>query len=278
MLYPYNNYLKYLLLVGKDVENIISHIKAIGYIPPNEEYIGWFLSTQMTYANEAKKVADPTDTKAFTAIADKVGVLSMYLFKKGELVEEAKAAMTGCTIILGDGHIRDIVEAMLLRGFKDKEIAASVAGNDIADLGEESIHLYKYYFWDTEGVDRLDWKTYLDKISDKREKYLKVLSIYGRPEYVKWKLGLKPKITYADVLEDMMNNLYFRFTEMVTSEDIGNVVKASKMADIVCKLGEKLNEYKKDTSVGFAAELQQNIEFLDTEVKNLQDLLEEEKK
>lgn len=267
MLFPYTNYLKYLLFLGRTPENIISHITDIGYIPPSTEYIQWFVSTKLEILTEANRLNEGKEVTAKNqeALAKKLGVDLLYRYKLGKLADsdKLKIDMDGCFNIVGDAHIRDIVEALLLRNLKPVDISACLSNSEIMSITGDAIEFYRLYFWDTVNIGRVDWKEYLDKISDKKEKYLKVLSLYKKADYIKWKMGLTTRVDYSSMLEDMLSGLYFKFSEMITSENTDTVIKAAKLADTAIKVGDKLQEVRKDTSTGFAAELQGQLEFLD---------------
>ncbi len=273
MQFPYNNYLKCLLCINTKVEDALEQIEALGFIPPTIEYIQVMLNTQEQVIREGTRLlnleADDADETSKTkdrmeAIAEKAGVLSMAKHKLGRGSAQAKKVHNDCFNILGDGHIRDIVEALLLRRIPEQEIAQIVSSTSTLLVETETIILYRYYFWNVDDVSRTDWKQYLEQIPDKRDKYIKAMALYSRPDYVKWKLGAQVDVPYNSMLSDMASSLYFRFTELIRSENMDNVVKAAKLAEVATRVGKELEEVKKDNMNNFAQELQTQLDFLES--------------
>lgn len=279
-LYPFQVFIKYLICVGRTPSWIVEHLSSLGFNPPNDDYIKVYITEQCQVITEVHKLMQttisddpkirPEEKDAMIALAEKVGVAGLCVHKLGRGNAEHKEIYSQAIDILRDGHLRDIVEALLLRRVENAAIATILTDNHLGAFVPAAIQVYQEYFWNTELVPRSDWKQYLNELPEGPERYKRLLAIYYHPEYVKYKLGLEAEVAYNDMLKDITSSLYFKFKDMIASDNPDMVLKSVRVAESATRIGEKMQNLLRSTKTGFFDELQNNLQFIEAKIPLLE--------
>lgn len=164
------------------------------------------------------------------------GIAPLFRYFYGYSDDAEKSMMRDCMTIMQDMHIREIVEAMLLRGIDPQDIADDFVTAGMIDLRPEAIEKYSYFFWDTVDLDVIHWKEYLNNLGEERDKFIRLSALYSDTEALRWKLGFRTSKEPADMAKDMVQGLYFRCKDMLRSDNVDTITKAARIASTAVRI------------------------------------------
>ena len=142
---------------------------------------------------------------------------------------------------LSDTKLRPILEALLLAGLSDLDVALNAATLAQRRVSEELVRTYRHYFWNVGLLTLSEWRDYLDNYQGSHGKKLRTYYNKGAV-FTLWKLGQRPTVTVDQAIETIFQESTLRFMELTAYPNGQDTALASKMwAENVFKASELLS-------------------------------------
>jgi len=243
MLYPFENYLKALLVKGHGTNSVMERIKSLKLTPPDEDEI------------EAKReeifALLPDDALIFITPGPKYN-FSMFMEKaKNSLsllgIDEMLPIIGGkrdidwedALMVMVDAITRAATMSCIVRGHSDEEIMEMLSIKQGMKISTRGLELFKKYFWNIQCLTRLELFHYISTIGHNKLKELLVDAFHHRDNNLKWKISRVNSLTLEEILAEVMNEAFSKFKNGVGSDDTDNVNKIIKWAELAIKAAEK---------------------------------------
>lgn len=124
--------------------------------------------------------------------------------------------------------------------------AALICERDLAkiskvlDVPVEVLEVYKEFFFETEGLDKLGKIEHIESVKDENEKHLKLWAIGQGLNFIAWRLGDKVTLSPIDGLVEMFSTCMYKAKEAVyngnTSESSKEAIKWTKLSADIARL------------------------------------------
>ena len=184
-----------------------------------------------------------------------------------DLVELYKKALILNTSKLKKGY----VEASLLC---ENDLAKI---SKIIDVPVDVLEIYKEFFFDVTGFDKLSKIEHIEGVEDTNEKTLKLWALGQGITFISWRLGDKVTLSPIDGLVEMFSTCMYKAKESVyscnTSDSSKEAIKWTKMSTDIARL---LKLWVMDSSAA-RADLEIAIQEVVPDFLGLDSLLEENK-
>lgn len=260
MLYPYENYLKSLIIKGLGNQRIIERLKALKLTPPSDDEIedkrvdifDSIPDKYLIYISPGIKY----DFKVFMAKAKKslkfldIDEILPVLGGKRDLDwEDALLLMT-------DNELQALVSVALIDEQSDEEILNLLERRHRARISDKGLNLFKKYFWNIDKLSKLEKYHYISTVEHYKVRGLLLDAFHKKDARVKWKLTGENILTLEDILSEVMNESFHKFKAAIASEEVDNVQKVAKWADLAIKAAEKYKNVTNKQSGDAIASLQ----------------------
>lgn len=251
MIVPYENYLKYLILKYKRVDELPSILKLQGFVPPDAKVFkdfyeeiykfsrglrqwvlcpGKVIKKPSIFMEWMKELGIPEIWSVYPTIKEKIGKSKDSVYIK---------PMTQALALLNFSEARERAEKLILNEATPKETLGVLKKIYNINILKESILLFEKYFWNVREVDPCHLEHYLKSLENLRGKKDFIKTAHGDQSYTKWKLGVEEDLDLDDMINSMIRDSYFKFKEAVDSGNLEESSKAAKaFADIVYKTKE----------------------------------------
>ena len=260
MRYPYDRYMKALLLKGYSVTTISDRLRAFKLTPPTEAEMDKLRdSLLVNLPEESLEYARPGvkyDFEKFLQLAGdslkSLDIDEMIDVMRGNKIPHWNEAL----LIMTDMDARILVECMYVYGKEDKEILKAVKDRYRARVSLEGLQLFYKYFWDLEGMSQLEIYNYIGSCTHRRHRSLLVSSYRQREKETSWKLSGQNTLTLEDILTTVMNESFEKFKTSVAGEDTESMNKTLQWANMAMRAAEKLEDITGKATPAVAADLE----------------------
>ena len=260
MRYPYDRYIKSLLLKGYSVATIGDRLRAFKLTPPSEAEMDKIRdSILVKLPEESLEYARPGIKYDFDKFLQLAGD-SLKDLDIDELIDVMKGNKSQhwneALLIMTDLDARILVECMHIYGKEDKEILKDLKARYRARVSQEGLRLFYKYFWDIEGMSQLEIYNYIGSCTHRRHRSLLLSSYRQREKEVSWKLTGQNALTLEEILTTVMNESFEKFKNSVSGEDSESINKTLQWANMAIKAAERLEDITGKATPAIAADLE----------------------
>lgn len=263
MRYPYENYIKALACKGHDELSISERLRTLKLIPPTELEIARISNSVLdTVPQDVRELIehgarydlDEFITKASQQLmaAELDDIIPVLREKRIPQWEEALLIMT-------DPELRMYVMCLTICQTLEEDILEGIKKRFREDVSELGLFMFKKYFWDIADMSRLELYHFISSCSIQKHRQLLMNAFRHHEKELKWQLEGESLLTLEDILQNVMHESFYKFKNLVTSEEIDNVTRTQQWANLAIKAAEKLETMKTSGSDNIISLLEFNL-------------------
>jgi hypothetical protein len=134
--------------------------------------------------------------------------------------------------ILRVGRYRQMMEMLLITGLDERQVGELFVEGVHCPIAEETVSLYRHYFWDTDIMTKRDWKEFLFG----KGGYYNAGDLWSFliiPTHLAlWKMGFTKRISVdrVEALSDIFNTAYIKSVESSIEGDVDYFRKSAMVA------------------------------------------------
>mgnify|MGYP006278101047 CR=1 FL=1 len=260
---PYFYYLRYLITLRLDNNEIKERMSELGFEVTDKEIKKLGKGMMLPKIFEKYAEGENVDKEYLIKYAKKFNIKEPWQYK----LKHKPKAIKEMYHLIKDKNARLIPVILTIKG--DKGVHRSMRKLGF-EYSKEAIELMLYYFFNMKKMDITNWKEFFE------ENVPKVAELLDKPlNYIRYKLGLNPKLEYDTILEDIMHLTYFKSREHLDQDTKEDIQMAKKLADLAIKAGEKLEKYGGGDSDTFLDDVHLQFENAGIELKGVEEIDEE---
>ena len=252
MLYPYEYYLRALIIKGHGTESIMDRIKTLKLTPPDA----------MDIETKREELFNLLPEDSIVCITPGVKYSFEKFLQKAKKqlplleIDEVITVLDGkrdpewedTLLIMTDPALRVLATCMSVYGNSDEEIMDMMFSRHRITVSQRSFDMFKKYFWNIGRLTKLELFHYVSSLESIKHKELLIDAFHKRDLNLKWKISGENILTLENILEEVMNEAFTKFKASVGSDDTDNVQKVMKWAELAIKSAEKYkNITRKDS-------------------------------
>jgi|SaaInlStandDraft_3_1057020.scaffolds.fasta_scaffold03981_5 hypothetical protein len=207
MAHPAEFFIKYLLVIGAALsyEEVVLNLEIHGLSAHSEEDHDR-LQREVSGGPKDFRPWDPKHRASTRWLREK---------KIFSLVHPDAATHAMKRLILGNPHVREKAEALVMSGVPFHEAAANLGELGCA-VPELAVAEFRHYFWNPDIMGVGDWAEYLQTDSTKRTYPLQSayqLAVRAGPEAAAYRLGVHRELDGKKIMVEVQRELYHSFLE-----------------------------------------------------------------
>lgn len=238
---PFINYIKVLIVCGKTVEEILDILLATG-LPLTDKVTPHMIRTIAAYLNKSNPKWFNTQTGAPDLVWLKDEGIDKFVAKELQLsIDGGTDGIDGAVAILSDKTMYTVLTALALVKASDEDIELIINIKYNIHFSIYDIKEFLNYFFNMQDWSIVDKKQYVATITDKQLLPAYKIALEGDKDYLAWKLGIAPEISFESMLKQMMTDSFYKYKENIKS-DIDTAQKWGAMAIKLSDKLERLNE------------------------------------
>lgn len=119
----------------------------------------------------------------------------------------------------------------------------------ILEVSVETLTVYREFFFDTEGFDRLSKIEHIEGVKDKNEMLLKMWALSHGLDFISWRLGYRVTISPVEGLADLFSTCIYKSKEAMFNSSSSDASKeGTKWAKISTDIARLLKLWVMDSS------------------------------
>lgn len=272
---PYNKYLQWLIITGKQDQDVVDELDNLGIVVPSNAVLAAYREkvASLPIPNACfKRLQKKVVTDYDSVIFDKLGFKDLYSRKMGVGVTAFdQSPWTVVTNILSDPSLRIAVECATIAGISTSDLVGMVQAGYKTVLTEEGITLFLDLYFDTTGLGKKEWRDFLSLAAAYNslvyDKYFAALT--KTKDQVMFLIGLPTKAAYADFLKNVLATASFKFKEYADTNTPDHDEYARKWAKIGFDAGARFDKYSSGDITDFARSIQTEFEYEEDVVDTL---------
>ncbi len=259
MIYPYERYLRALLLRGYDDSTIQYRLRAIRLAEATpeelstkrEELYELLPDSAIPYILPGAKYNFETFLKKAKKQLRVLGIDELVEVMKGTRNKDWEDAL----LLITDKVYRMATMTMFLYGDAPEDILEVLNTKYRADMAIEAVELFSKYFWDVGRMTKLEIYSYISSIDGNKIRADFLDAFHKKTARVKWRVTGENMLTLESVLSEIMNESFDKFKSSVGHDDDSTVTKTIKWAELAIKSAEKFNKIANKEAANAVEEL-----------------------
>jgi len=214
--YPYERFLKHLLIQGRDFDEIRETIDACGFVCDEdslEEDLGYLRGQVEEHARvvECQGGDDELTSEELMEVLETE-------------VEISDDMMMNQAAIVKSGPLRRAIEAMLIKSLPLERVKAEVDARFGMSVDPEILQYYHDFYWDSESMNFADWFTYIEIMQRKDSEFFKeiIMADMNRAIFL---AGGTPEMGEIDFLR-----IWLQKAQMMLMEAVDPVINPARIA------------------------------------------------
>lgn len=262
---PHEQYIRFLVTLGFDLEDAQDHLKTNNLLAVGKEY--WQRQADILHKSKVPKYI-----KSFWAAKEKSKLpKDFFSYMNTVGLKEVWAYNCGGNKDFGvvmdavnDPDVSICVRSLLSLSLSPEEISALINGKFGMVFPKESVELYKKYFFQTLIMSRSSWRNYLERLPEE-EKHLLYLGITGQQTVLRAELGLPVRISVAEHYQKLHIFAMQKFETYKKTNSPDADQNALKWAQMAMSSGDKYEKLKIGDVADFGRDIQMEFDFIDTD-------------
>ena len=223
MRYPYDQFIKFLITRGADVNGTLEHL---GLPPLTANEIGSKDILSGSLPPSVREFIDSSYSKvesrdSFLSWTEAHGLRELWEIQP-EFLDDKHRQMTGgssamrvaCDLFASPNR-RTAMSLLLMRDFEEDDIVDIFADKFNLEIDQNVLFLCRSYFFNFSDMQPTDWHNLLHNLpADQRDK-LQIGRDQHSKGFVEYSVGKVPKLTFEEVLDDIMVTSYYKFKALV---------------------------------------------------------------
>lgn len=274
---PYHRYLLWLMLEGKETQDILNHFDELSLPEPSEAVLVEYRTMAENLAvppsvrrRILRRQPDDNDIK----ILEKYGLGELYRWKVGPafLDDWRRGNWSQVERIIGNPILRLAIECALLTGVKSLEEFCQMleVSTYKEQFGAPGIQFFIDHFFDHQKMSKVDWREYLKIAASDPYSYVRYHSALTQPrDDVMYLIGLPTKAAFSDFLKGILSTAEYKFRFYSTQGTEEGDKQAQKWAKMGIEAGTKYEKFSSSDVTDFAQTLQAEFEFIEPEIPQI---------
>lgn len=272
---PYENYIRFLITSGLDLEETNESLEELGLGKATPDYWNrqYEILHNLKIPKKIKKFwKNPTGKvpNGFFEYMNVAGLKDAWLYN----CDNSKY-FSQMIDVMSDPNITLILQAMTAVKASLEEISSIVNGKFAIPFHKESIRLFQIYFFDTKIMSRTSWKIYLKDLPSEDRNVL-YLGLVGEDLELRALLGLPTKISVSENYQKLhifSMTKFMRYSKAGVNQSDSEALKWAKMA---MDSGDRYEKLKVSDATDFVRDIQMEFDQIDTDFPTIgEDDLEE---
>jgi hypothetical protein len=260
---PCANYIKYLVTTGADDKKILEDMADFGFTPPREEVKSIRNSMLLPPIFQKYAEGEQVDEKFIIKYASKFNIKEMWRYRLRRKPPEVREMLQ----LIQDERARLIPVLLAIKEYPKYDTALQELGRDYS---AQSVHLLLHYFFNT-STSMAGWRDFFRVYSPE------VRALLDQPlNYILFRLGLKPALTFSAILTDLMHMGFFKAKDFLSIDTREHIGMGKAMAELAIKAGEKLHKYGKGETNSFLEDIALEFERADILIPSITEMKEGE--
>lgn len=224
-------YLRYLISLGKSDRDIVSDMALLGFEVSREDLQPIRNSLMLPQAFLDHAAGKQVNERFLIKFASRFQMKELWTYKLNGKPRAVQEMMR----LVRDREVRLIPLILTLK----KDPKPTEALREIGyEYSQESVELLLHYFFNPKIVSFSAWRDILQRMSPSWAELL------DQPlDYVRYRLGLAPSLSFVQILKDLMHQAYFQSKDFMRIPTRDSIDMAKKMADLSMKAGQLLEKY-----------------------------------
>ena len=269
MRYPYDLFIRFLVTRKADVNETLRRLS----LPPLTDTE--IFDKDITGGPEpAPEVSEPA---LFIAWAESQDIRELwelqneFKFTEHRKLTHGSDAMARAFDLFADPEKRTALSLMLIRSFDPDDIANTFADHLNFPVTSEVVQLFSKFFGNFDELSKRDWNHLLKNLHPQQRDSLRLGIDAESQEFVSYSVGRLPRLTYEEILHDIMVSSYYKFKALVDQPLMDFL--AQRWAALAITSGEKKARYTKGDRTDIVEDIQLRFEFQDDHHPTLSDLV-----
>jgi hypothetical protein len=267
MRYPYDLFIKFLISRKADVNGTLANLDLpelstkelsdrnflAGPLPPSVR--GYLKS----------KINSIKNKKAFIEWAEAHDIREMWEiqpeYKHDDLrqLTQRSGAMKKACDLFATANQRTALSLMLMRDFEDEDIIDTFLEHFDVTISNDVLDLSRKFFFDFREMKPTDWHNLFHNLAPEERDKLATAHQGVSKEFIEYSIGKFPKITYEEILHDIMVTSFFKFKALSDQPLMDQL--AQRWATMAMAAGEKKIKYTKGDRTDLGEDIQLRFEF-----------------
>jgi hypothetical protein len=240
---PYANYLKYLLSTGRDEKDIIADMAELGFSPTREQLDSIRNTMMLPPVFKEYARGGQVDEKFIIKYASRFNIKEMWRYRLRNKPPEVKEMLQ----LVEDRQARLVPVILAIKGYPRYDTALQELGREYS---AQSVQLLLHYFFNTKTVNLAGWRDFFQTFAPEAR------ALLDQPlDYILFKLGLNPALTFSSILTDLMHMGYYKAKDFLSVDTRDHINMGKTMAELAIKAGEKLHKYGKGETNSFLEDI-----------------------
>lgn len=185
-------------------------------------------------------------------------------------VTRGSNGMTKACEIFANAQMRTAFSLLVIRAFEYEDIVELFQNRFHYIVTKESYALAVKYFFNFTYMRHNDYVNLLENVSPEERDSLNTALGPTTSNFVEHRIGATPKLTYDEILQDIMVTCYYKF-KACHNEPLMDML-AMKWAAMAMKAGEQKEKYGKGDKMGLQQQLELKFEFDEPTFPSLEEL------
>lgn len=172
-----------------------------------------------------------------------LGVEKMYGHIFNVRFPAGTVGIKGAFNIINDPPMYRLITSLALAKINDSDIDLIVNGKFNTDYSFEDVTEFLYYFFNVKDWSIIEKKDFAVQVTNEDlRKYYK-MALTGDKDFLLWKLGASPDLSFDNMLKDMAVDSYYMFKDKARFDSDA----AQKWGALAVKITEKLEKVEKES-------------------------------
>lgn len=238
MMVPFIKFIEVLIAGHLNPMQVYNRLQDLGLAFPEEGVRTVYEQMSKLYPDHFENSGEPVDV----AWLEELDISRMYGYEFQVSVPSVEG-VKGAFNIVNDPMVYRLITSLALAKANEEEIESIVNGNFNLDYSAADIHQFLHYFFNIEDWTFVQKKNYQSSIEDTSLKKYYKLALSGDKDYLVYKLGATPDISFDEMLRDMASASYYNFKEKAKHDPD----TAQKWGALAVKLVDRIDKIEKET-------------------------------
>lgn len=262
---PHEQYIRFLITLNFDYEDVLDNISDLGLVSISKEYFdsqkAILHSTKIPKSIKDFWVAKtkPKLPKNFLSHMNAIGLQEAWIYNLGK-PSDFKISLD----VVQDSDVSIYVRSLIAAGVAPAEISALINGKFGMVFPENAVTIFQSYFFQPLIMSRKSWGLYLEKLRPE-EKNLIYLGITGQQVVLRAELGLPVKISVSEHYQKLHIFAMQKFETYKKTNSPDADQNALKWAQLAMSSGDKYEKLKVGDVADFGRDIQMEFDFIDTD-------------
>lgn len=280
MRYPYDTFITFLVTRKADINGTLKGL-GLPELSKNEVLSKNILTEKLppsvgSFIRSDKNSIPAKSKKSFIEWTEAHGLRELWEIQPEfihtphrKLTAGSRSMKVACDLF-ASANKRTALSLLLMRDFDLEDIINAFEEHFNVILDEEILTLSKKYFFDFDEMDSKDWNNLLNGLNDEESDRLLIGRQQHSKQFVEHAIGIVPKLTFEEILNDIMATSYYKFKALVNQPLMDGL--AQRWANMAMVAGERKARFTAGDKRTLREDIQLQFDFEETVFPTLSEL------